>query len=91
MISASEALELRLVNYVVTQEELIEKCQEILAKIATKSPLAIAATIQAANKAGSSEGFEKEAQSFAQVTASSDGKEGTQAFLEKRKPVFTGK
>jgi enoyl-CoA hydratase len=91
MISASEALELRLVNHVVTQEELIEKCQEILTKISTKSPLAIAETIQAVNKAGLSEGFEKEAQSFAQVTASSDGKEGTQAFLEKRKPVFTGK
>jgi enoyl-CoA hydratase len=91
MISASDALELRLVNYVVTQEELIEKCQEILTKISGKSPLAIAETIQATNKAGSAEGFEIEAQSFARAVASSDGKEGTQAFLEKRKPVFTGK
>lgn len=91
MISATDALELRLVNHVVTQEELIEKCQEILTKIASKSPLAIAETIAAVNQAGTSQGYEAEAKAFSKSAGSADGKEGTAAFLEKRKPVFTGK
>lgn len=91
MISANDALELGIVNYVVTQEELIEKCQEILNKIFVKSPLAIAHTIRAVNHAGTPEGYETEAQSFSKTAASADGKEGTAAFLEKRKPAFTGK
>jgi enoyl-CoA hydratase len=79
------------VNYVVTQEELIEKCTEILVKISAKSPLAIAETIYAVNVSGRPEGYEAEARCFSKTAASSDGKEGTSAFLEKRKPQFTGK
>jgi len=91
IISASEALELRLVNYVVTQDELIEKASEILKKIFTKSPLAVAQTLAAIRKSGSPEGYETEAQAFENAALSSDGKEGTSAFLEKRKPIFKGK
>ncbi len=91
MMTATQALESGLVNYVVTQEELIEKCTEILVKISAKSPLAIAETIYAVNVSGRPEGYEAEARCFSKTAASSDGKEGTSAFLEKRKPQFTGK
>lgn len=88
VLRAQEAFELGLVNYVVTQEELIEKCTEILQKIFTKSLYAISETIRAVNHAGTEKGFEIEAQAFRNTAASEDGKEGTSAFLEKRKPAF---
>ncbi len=90
-IKAEEALLLGLVNYVCPPEELIEKSAELLAKIGTKGPLAIKKVIEAVNAAGSPQGPELEARLFASCFETDDVREGTRAFVEKRKPEFAGK
>ncbi len=90
-IDAKTALENGLVNHVVPLEQLLPFCISLLAKIVNKPAVAVAMTIQAANKAGTPNGFEEEVNSFAQCVTTVDFKEGVAAFLEKRKPVFQGK
>jgi enoyl-CoA hydratase len=92
MIPAAEAHRLGLVNHVVPQVELIAKAKEILTKIGTKAPLAIAAVIRCVNShfAFDQDGFETEITEFSSCFQSEDFKEGTQAFLEKRKANFKG-
>ncbi|MDX1956800.1 MAG: enoyl-CoA hydratase-related protein, partial [Chitinophagaceae bacterium] len=93
MIDAKEALQLGLVNHVTSTEELIAKTKEILKTIMTKAPLAVSQVISLTNIAarGDEEGLKKEIIAFGELFESSDVKEGTSAFLEKRKPNFTGK
>ncbi len=92
MIDASEALRLGLVNYVVPQEELLKKANEILTAINTKAPVAVTKCINAANHAFTGrKGYEQELFGFSECFSTEDVKEGTSAFLEKRKPNFTGK
>jgi len=91
MISADEARSLGLINYVETPENLIPKAKEILGLIITKSPIVISGIIEAVNFYFNKEGFNEEARLFGEVFSSADKKEGTAAFLEKRKPVFKGK
>lgn len=91
MITAAEAYQLGLVNYVVSQDHLLGRAEEILQKILTKAPLAIAAAITAVNAAGKANGFETEIEEFAKCFGTQDFKEGVDSFLEKRKPVFKGK
>lgn len=92
MIDAKEALQLGLVNHVLTTEELIPKTKEIIQTIMTKAPLAVSQVIALTNIAarGDEEGLKKEIIAFGELFESSDVKEGTSAFLEKRKPNFTG-
>lgn len=92
MIGAEEAKSLGLVNYVLaTKEEAIAKAEEILTKIMSKAPLAIGMIVDCVNAAFAEEnGYQTEANSFARCVKSGDYKEGTTAFLEKRKPVFRG-
>lgn len=94
MIDAAEAHRLGLVNYVLpTQEEAIAKATEIIEKIATKAPIAIAKVIECVNAyyEPTTDGFTKELTEFANSANSEDFKEGASAFLEKRKAEFKGK
>ncbi len=93
MIGAEEARALGLVNHVLpTKDEAIAKAEELIAKIMEKAPLAIGMIVDCVNAVYLSEenGFQTEANSFARCVKSGDYKEGTSAFLEKRKPVFKG-
>ena len=93
MIDANEAKELGLVNHVTTSETLLEKARSILSVINSKAPLAVAACIKTANAVFDEtiNGFDLEIKEFGNCFATEDMKEGTAAFLEKRKAVFKGK
>lgn len=93
MIGAEEAKNLGLVNHVLaTKDEAMNKAEEILKKIMTKAPLAIGMIVDCVNSVFIPEenGYQTEANSFARCVKSGDYKEGTSAFLEKRKPIFKG-
>lgn len=89
-VGAAQALSMGLVNDVVPQEELLNRCMAILDKVATKSPLTIAQILQLTNDYYDGGGFEKEIIEFGRCFGTKDFKEGTDAFLNKRNAVFTG-
>ena len=93
MISAEEAKRYGLVNHVVPQEELLSFTNVIAQKIIKNAPFAIAKAIKAinANFTDGKNGFDVEIKSFGKCFGTQDFKEGTTAFLEKRKAEFTGK
>ena len=93
MLDANEAKELGLVNYVTTSETLLEQTAKILSVIMSKAPLAIAGCIKAANAVfdEKKDGFTEEINEFGNCFITDDMKEGTAAFLEKRKAVFAGR
>lgn len=90
MIKADEALQWGLVNYVVEPTELMEKAEEIAGKILNNSGSAIESAIRSinANFEDGVNGFETEIEEFGKCFGTNDFKEGTSAFLEKRKPNF---
>jgi enoyl-CoA hydratase len=93
MIDANTALQYGLVNYVIPQDELLNKTKSILDIINTKAPLAITAIIKAVNTVfdETKNGFDIEINEFGKCFGTADMKEGATAFLEKRKANFTGK
>lgn len=93
MLGADEALQWGIVNHVTTQEDLLPMANKIAGIIARNSSVAIGIAIEAANAAyrGTKDGFEQEIESFGECFGTEDFKEGTTAFLEKRKPAFPGK
>jgi len=92
-ITAQEALRLGLVNRVVPAAELMTEARKLAAALAAKAPIAIRYILEAVNK-----GLEMplaqaqifEATLFGLVASTGDMREGTAAFLEKRKPAFKG-
>ena len=94
MISAARAYEIGLVNRVVPAADLMTEAKKLAATLASKAPVAARYIIEAVNH-----GFEMsqadaeflEASLFGLVATTDDMKEGTRAFLEKRKPEWKGK
>lgn len=93
MIDAAEALRIGLVNRVVSLDRLLPTCREIAELIAAQGPRAVELTIKAVNEGLDQDlasALELEARLFAQTFNTADMREGTQAFIEKRKPDFKG-
>ncbi len=90
MIKAEEALQFGLVNHVVAHEELMDKSFALADKIARNSSTAIASAIRAVNafEYGEDTGYQKEIEEFGKCFGTEDFQEGTEAFLQKRKPNF---
>jgi enoyl-CoA hydratase len=94
IIDAQEALRIGLVQKVVPQAELLDRAKGIANVIASKAPLAIAACKRAINNGAHlsiDDGLEIEALEFGTLVDTEDIKEGTGAFLEKRKPQWKGR
>jgi enoyl-CoA hydratase len=99
LVDANEALQLGLVNHATSTESLLDKTKEILQVIMGKAPVAISKIIECVNVAALSDssfnngksGYAKEIEAFGDCFVTEDMKEGTAAFLEKRKANFTGK
>lgn len=93
MVNAEEAKTYGLVNHVVAQAELTAFCVGIAQKIIRNSPMAISKAIEAINSnfRDGENGYKTEIEAFGKCFGTEDFKEGTTAFLEKRKAVFTGK
>lgn len=90
MVSADEAFQMGLVNHIVEREDIIEGAAKYAALICKNSPNAVAAAIRSVN-AGYTDGvngFQVEIEEFGKCFGTPDFKEGTSAFLEKRKAQF---
>ena len=92
MVSAPEALECGLVNQVVADTELISTAEKMAMRIIKNSPTAVETAIQAilAGYEDGVNGFEAEIECFGACFDTADFREGTQAFIAKRKPNFRG-
>ena len=93
-VTAAEAHRIGLVNAVVSQSELMEHCRAWLGKVLANGPAAAALVVDAVDaglESGLEVGLRYEAAAFGISASTEDGREGTRAFLEKRRAVFTGK
>lgn len=99
LIDANEALQLGLVNHVTTADTLLQRTKDILTIVQSKAPIAVGKIIECVNVAVVSDsaytngksGYDKEIEAFGDCFVTEDMKEGTTAFLEKRKAEFKGK
>ncbi|MGQ9532362.1 MAG: enoyl-CoA hydratase-related protein [Desulfotomaculales bacterium] len=93
MIDAERAKAIGLVNHVVPAEQLLDFCKDMARRIASRGPVAVRLTKEAVN-GGTQMDLDRalalEADLFALTFTTRDREEGIAAFLEKRKPQFTG-
>ena len=93
-IDAARALQLGIVNKVVPAAELETETMKLADQLANAAPLALRGILDCINvggECGIEEGLEYESAQFGLMFATDDMREGTNAFLERRKPVFAGK
>ena len=93
-IAAAEAERIGLVNRVVPAAELMNEAKKLAAHLAAQAPIAVRYIIAAINKGAEmafAEGAVFEATLFGLVASTEDMREGTRAFLEKRKAEFKGR
>ena len=94
MIDAPEAHRIGLVNHVVPRAELIGACEKFLQTVFQKGPVAVKLSLDAVNRGLEmtlEDGIAYEANLFGLAFSTADMREGTKAFLEKRKAAFQGK
>ncbi|MGB2589513.1 MAG: enoyl-CoA hydratase-related protein, partial [Candidatus Acidiferrum sp.] len=94
MISAEEALRIGLVNHIYEPAELMSAAETLAKKIIANAPIAVKYTMEAIERGvemSQEEGLFLEATLFGLSCATEDMREGTKAFLEKRKAEFKGK
>jgi enoyl-CoA hydratase len=92
-ITAERALQLGIVNKVVSAAELEAETQKLAEQLASAAPLALRGTLDIINvggECGIEEGLQYESAQFGLMFSTDDMREGTRAFLERRKPEFTG-
>lgn len=93
-ITAERALQLGIVNKVVSAAELEAETQKLAEQLASAAPLALRGTLDIINvggECGIEEGLQYESAQFGLMFATDDMREGTRAFLERRKPEFAGR
>jgi enoyl-CoA hydratase len=93
-ISAADAERIGLVNRVVPAADLLPEARKLARAIASQAPIAVRYILSAINKGSQmplAEGCVLEATLFGLASGTDDMREGTRAFLEKRKPEFKGK
>lgn len=93
-VSAEEAYRIGLINSIVPRNELLNVSRNWLLKVLANGPVAVALTMHAVDAglaAGLNEGLAFEAAAFGLSAATEDRREGTRAFLEKRRPAFAGR
>lgn len=90
-IKAHEAQKIGLVNDVVAANDGPAYIKKLVGKMIKNAPIALAKAIESVNSAQNGNGYETEARNFGGLCDTDDFKEGTLAFLEKRKAEFKGK
>jgi len=93
MIDAADAFRMGLVNAVLPAADLIPHCEKVAREILGRGPLAVRYAMEAAIRGSETSlerGLELESAYFGLLSATGDMREGLTAFLEKRKPAFTG-
>ena len=93
-VTAERALQLGIVNRVVPAAELEAETLKVATQLAASAPLALRATLDVVNiggECGIEDGLQYETAQFGLMFATDDMREGTRAFMERRKPTFTGR